>query len=178
MTRSTHATDELDELAAARPVDDDGWADSPIGQAVLARSQLLANNPVPSGRRSRRRVVVSLAGAGVLLAGGGVAWAFTNPHGSAPRSRDLSVVMCADAFTLHADLTEAEDPQQTAAGAIAGCTRYWQTTGGGAVPPNLVSCVYPAVPDNDGGGRAVFPAPAGLTGRDACAQLGATYDNS
>lgn len=86
--------------------------------------------------------------------------------------------MCADAFALHADLTEAADPEGTAAGAVAGCTRYWETAGGGTVPAHLVSCVYPAAPNPAGGGRAVFPAPAGLTPAQACAQLGAPYDNS
>lgn len=178
MTRSTGIADVLDDLAAARPVDEDGWADSPIGRAVFARSIALADNPSTTDRRSRRPMAASIAAACLLLGGGGIAWAFTTPHGSAPRQHDLAVVMCADAFDLHADLTEAEDPQRTAAGAIAACAGYWRTAAGGVVPANLVSCVYPSTPNNDGGGRAVFPAPAGLSGADACAQLGATYDNS
>ena len=177
MTRSTAHPDVLDELAAARPADDPDWAASPAGQAVLARSRHLAATATPPVRH-RRRLVLGAAGAAVLVAGGGIAVAATRPHGTPPRTRDLSFVMCADAFSLNADLSEADDPARTAAGAVAGCTRYWETTGGGIVPGNLVSCVYPAAPNQADGGRAVFPAPAGLTASQACAQLGAPWDNS
>lgn len=177
MTRSPSDRDLLAELAAARPTDDPDWATSPAGQAVLDRSRHLAATPTPPARH-RRRLVLGAAGAAVLVAGGGIAVAATRPHGTTPRTRDLSEVMCADAFTLHADLSEAHDPEQTAAGAVVGCIRYWRTTGSGTVPGNLVSCVYPAAPNQAGGGRAVFPAPAGLTAPQACAQLGAAWDNS
>ena len=122
MTRPAPRPDLLDELTAARPADDPDWATSPAGHAVLARARHLAATPPPPARHGRR--LIGAAGAAVVLAGGGLAVAAPRPHGTPPRTRDLSLVMCADAFTLTADLAEADDPAQTAAGAVAGCTRY------------------------------------------------------
>jgi hypothetical protein len=115
-------------------------------------------------RQHRRRVMLGAVPAAGLLAAGG--YVVTDREVTDP-----GTLGCSSQFDQSGDMfivgrVEGKRPVET-------CLRVMEETGTWDPPPaNPVECVT-NYPNGDGGALVVFPAPKGLTQKEACARLGA-----
>lgn len=157
----TKQDDLLDVLRSARPVEDQDWADSARGRAVMARALSMAPPRQASPSRTRHRLLLGGAAAAALTAVGGTAVAVVLMQADSPTQAG-----CYSALSASADTTEASADLVAKVGALEACRRTWADTGEAVDTDNPVSCV------NEFGGRGVFPAPAGMSPEAACAEIG------
>ena len=154
--------DIFDQVRALhRPQDDDSWATSESGRAVMARA-INSGSAAPlvrSKQRPRRRIVIGVA-AVALVAGTAAAATIKAITGDHPTQAGCYETPAADANT-----TEASAALVERVGPVDACRQTWVQLGTDIDTDNLVSCINPS------GGRGVFPVTVGLSAAESCSRI-------
>jgi hypothetical protein len=141
------------------------WAESNEAASIADRIRTEGDRDVPTGRqptrkRPSRRLVIVLALVAV------VASAVAASVALRPRSPvSTSVVACYSELDRHSGLVLVGVHDDVAP--VELCGRAWQTAFGTRRPSQLIACVRAE------GGLAVYPLPRGISGPDACGEVGA-----
>lgn len=151
--------DLMTRLAQARPPTEPGWAESGDGQQTLTRVIRNAEHGTSSRRRVRRPGTVLACLVGFTAVAGTAAATLASRE-----ANTTDQVGCYETLDPQANVTGLTT---TTGDFVAACRRIWPEGFGTAAPSDLVVCV------NSAGGRGVYPAPRGMSERDACAKIDA-----
>ena len=157
-----------DTIRRARPTEADGWADSPIGTAVLGA--VMSHSRTGVARSSRRRRLAIVAAAAVVLGSTAAATVAVKYGEEPPKGWQVphGQVACGDRLSRDANLAIFHPP--AGVDAIEACRRYWRDTEGKQPPEPLFGCVY-VKDDATGGGMAILPGPGFRTAAEACGSI-------
>lgn len=156
----------MQRLAHSRPPVDSEWAESAAGQRVLNQTLRQAKSPTTSRRSMRKPLTIAACLLGMSAIAGTAAATLTGREANRPDE-----VGCYEALDPQANTTVLGQSSLDKVGGdfVTACRSIWPEviTPGTPAPANLVTCV------NTAGGRGVYPAPEGLSERDACARIDA-----
>lgn len=165
-------SDLLAEISLLGQRQDDAWADTESGRAVMetaiARGRAGLPRPDEAGpvaeprRRAWTRPWVVAVGVGAVIVVTSAAALIL------PREPDIPTQAgCYSELAADADTIEASADLVAEVGAAEACRQTWASVHDDTVDTrNLVACVNPF------GGRGIFPAPPNLSASNACGSMG------